>query len=230
MLKTKDFTLEVKGLSEDGTFEGYGSIFGNVDSYGEKVVPGAFVESLARHKREGTAVLMLWQHNPDEPIGVWEDLAEDAKGLWGKGRLLTEVQRAKEVHVLMKNKAVRGLSIGYRELDADQEQGVRILKKLDLWEISPVSFPANRRARIEAVKSERMDEFARRLRDGEPMPVKEFEDILREAGVPKAMAVQIASVGYAKAIRSESEGEKAKQPSDAAMKALRAAVAGFSAT
>lgn len=230
MLKTKDFTLEVKGLSEDGTFEGYGSIFGNVDSYGEKVVPGAFVESLARHKREGTAVLMLWQHNPDEPIGVWEDLAEDAKGLWGKGRLLTEVQRAKEVHVLMKNKAVRGLSIGYRELDADQEQGIRILKKLDLWEISPVSFPANRRARIEAVKSERMDEFARRLRDGEPMPVKEFEDILREAGVPKAMAVQIASVGYAKAIRSESEGEKAKQPSDAAMKALRAAVAGFSAT
>jgi HK97 family phage prohead protease len=230
MLKTKDFTLEVKDLSEDGTFEGYGSIFGNVDSYGEKVVPGAFVESLARHKREGTAVLMLWQHNPDEPIGVWEDLAEDAKGLWGKGRLLTEVQRAKEVHVLMKNKAVRGLSIGYRELDADQEQGVRILKKLDLWEISPVSFPANRRARIEAVKSERMDEFARRLRDGEPMPVKEFEDILREAGVPKAMAVQIASVGYAKAIRSESEGEKAKQPSDAAMKALRAAVAGFSAT
>lgn len=230
MLKTKDFTLEVKGLSEDGTFEGYGSIFGNVDSYGEKVVPGAFVESLARHKREGTSVLMLWQHNPDEPIGVWEDLAEDAKGLWGKGRLLTEVQRAKEVHVLMKNKAVRGLSIGYRELDADQEQGIRILKKLDLWEISPVSFPANRRARIEAVKSERMDEFARRLRDGEPMPVKEFEDILREAGVPKAMAVQIASVGYAKAIRSESEGEKAKQPSDTALKALRAAVAGFSAT
>jgi HK97 family phage prohead protease len=230
MLKTKDFTLEVKGLSEDGTFEGYGSIFGNVDSYGEKVVPGAFVESLARHKREGTSVLMLWQHNPDEPIGVWEDLAEDAKGLWGKGRLLTEVQRAKEVHVLMKNKAVRGLSIAYRELDADQEQGIRILKKLDLWEISPVSFPANRRARIESVKSERMDEFARRLRDGEPMPVKEFEDILREAGVPKAMAVQIASVGYAKAIRSESEGEKAKQPSDAVMKALRAAVAGFSAT
>ncbi|KQZ31672.1 primosome assembly protein PriA [Mesorhizobium sp. Root552] len=229
-MKTKDFTLEVKGLSEDGTFEGYGSIFGNVDSYGEKVVPGAFVESLARHKREGTSVLMLWQHNPDEPIGVWEDLAEDAKGLWGKGRLLTEVQRAKEVHVLMKNKAVRGLSIGYRELDADQEQGIRILKKLDLWEISPVSFPANRRARIEAVKSERMDEFARRLRDGEPMPVKEFEDILREAGVPKAMAVQIASVGYAKAIRSESEGEKAKQPSDTALKALRAAVAGFSAT
>ncbi|MDW9791897.1 HK97 family phage prohead protease [Sinorhizobium meliloti] len=227
-MKTKDFSLQVKDLSEDGTFEGYGSIFGNVDSYGEKVLPGAFVESLARHKREGTAVLMLWAHNPDEPIGVWEDLAEDAKGLWGKGRIIQSVQRGKEVYELLKAKAVRGLSIGYREVEADQENGIRLLKKLDLWEISCVSFPANRRARVEAVKSERMDEFARRLRDGEPMPVKEFEDILREAGVPKSMAVAIASHGYAKAIRSESEGE-ANHATDAAIKALREAANSFRA-
>jgi hypothetical protein len=211
-MKTKDFALQVKDLSEDGTFEGYGSIFGNVDSYGEKVMPGAFVESLARHKREGSNVLMLWNHDIYQPIGVWEDLAEDAKGLWGKGRFLLDIQRAREVHTLAKNKAIGGLSIGYKEEEADQEQAVRLLKKLNLYEISPVTFPANRRARIEAVKSERMDEFARRLRDGDPMPVKDFEDILREAGVPKAMAVQIASVGYAKAIRSESEGSKAKEP------------------
>lgn len=221
-MKTKDFALEVKDLSEDGTFEGYGSIFGNVDSYGEKVVPGAFVESLAKHRREGTSVLMLWQHNPDEPIGVWDDLAEDAKGLWGKGRLIMEVQRAKEVYALLRAKAVRGLSIGYRELDTDKDGVVRVLKKLDLWEISPVSFPANTRARVEAVKSERMEEFARRLRDGDPMPIKEFEDILRDAGVPKALAVQIASVGYAKAIRSESEGEKANDLAE-----LRTAVSAF---
>ncbi|AZO04577.1 HK97 family phage prohead protease [Mesorhizobium sp. M2A.F.Ca.ET.043.02.1.1] len=211
-MKTKDFALQVKDLSDDGTFEGYGSIFGNVDSYGEKVMPGAFVESLARHKREGSNVLMLWNHDIYQPIGVWEDLAEDAKGLWGKGRFLLDIQRAREVHTLAKNKAIGGLSIGYKEEEADQEQAVRLLKKLSLYEISPVTFPANRRARIEAVKSERIDEFARRLRDGDPMPVKDFEDILREAGVPKAMAVQIASVGYAKAIRSESEGSKAKEP------------------
>ncbi|MFZ5674291.1 MAG: HK97 family phage prohead protease [Pseudomonadota bacterium] len=210
-MKTKDFALQVKDLTEDGTFEGYGSVFGNVDLYGEKVMPGAFVESLARHKREGTAVLMLWNHDSHQPIGVWDDLAEDAKGLWGKGRFLLDIQRAREVHTLAKNKAIGGLSIGYREEDTDQDGAVRLLKKLNLYEISPVTFPANRRARIEAVKSERMEEFARRLRDGDPMPVKEFEDLLREAGVPKAMAVQIASVGYAKAIRSESEGEKAKQ-------------------
>ncbi|WP_313031722.1 HK97 family phage prohead protease [Brucella sp.] len=208
-MKTKDFALQVKDLSEDGTFTGYGSVNGNVDSYGERVMPGAFAGSLAKHKREGTNVLMLWQHNPNEPIGIWEDLTEDAKGLWGKGRLIMEVQKAREVHALMKANAIGGLSIGYREIKATPDGNVRNLEELDLREISPVSFPANRRARIEAVKSERMEEFARRLRDGDPMPIKEFEDILREAGVPKSMATQIASVGYAKAALGEPEGEKA---------------------
>ncbi|MBB1247449.1 HK97 family phage prohead protease [Rhizobium sp. G21] len=208
-MKTKDFTLKVKDLSDDGTFEGYGSVFGNVDAYGEKVMPGAFVASLAKHRREGTNVLMLWQHDPSEPIGTWDDLAEDSKGLWGKGRLVLDVQKAREVHALMKANAIGGLSIGYREVKAAPDGNVRNLEELDLREISPVSFPANRRARVSSVKSERMEEFARKLRDGEPMPIKEFEDILREAGVPKSMAVAIASHGYAKAIRSESEGEKA---------------------
>ncbi|MDX0884003.1 HK97 family phage prohead protease [Sinorhizobium medicae] len=220
-MKTKDFTLQVKELTEDGTFEGYGSIFGNVDAYGEKVVPGAFVESLAKHRREGTNVLMLWQHDPDNPIGVWEDLAEDAKGLYGKGRLILEIQKAREVRALMLQKAIGGLSIGYREIDTEPDGNVRLLKKLELYEISPVAFPANRRARIEAVKfgelealarrGERLQELARCFRDGEPMPTKEFEEILRDAGFPKSAAVQIASVGYAKVIRSESEGSKANE-------------------
>ncbi|MDX0720873.1 HK97 family phage prohead protease [Sinorhizobium medicae] len=220
-MKPKDFTLQVKELTEDGTFEGYGSIFGNVDAYGEKVVPGAFVESLAKHRREGTNVLMLWQHDPDNPIGVWEDLAEDAKGLYGKGRLILEIQKAREVRALMLQKAIGGLSIGYREIETEPDGNVRLLKKLELYEISPVVFPANRRARIEAVKfgelealarrGERLQELARCFRDGEPMPAKEFEEILRDAGFPKSAAVQIASVGYAKAIRSESEGSKANE-------------------
>jgi HK97 family phage prohead protease len=201
--------LDVKKITDDGTFEGYGSIFGNVDLGGDKVLPGAYAESLGEHKKQGTKVRMLWQHNPDEPIGVWDDLAEDGTGLWVKGRLITEVQKAREVHALMKAGALGGLSIGYRTVEADQEGGVRLLKKLKLVEISPVTFPMNPKAKITSVKSERIDEFARRLRDGDPMPVKEFEDILREAGVPKSMATQIASVGYVKAIRSESEGAKA---------------------
>ena len=220
-MKTKDFALHVKDVSEEGTFEGYGSIFNNVDSYGEKVAPGAFGESLARHQREGTKPLMLWQHNSDEPIGVWENLAEDGKGLKGTGRFVLETARGREAHALLKAGAIRGLSIGYRELEAEPDGNNRILKKLDLMEISVVSFPANRRANVTAVKSERMEEFARRLRDGDPMPIKDFEDILREAGVPKSMAVAIASHGYAKAIRSESEGDKANEAA-AFLRALQA--------
>lgn len=208
-MKTKDFTLKVDGLSDAGTFTGYGSIFGNLDSYGEVVEPGAFAKSLARHAKEKSLPLMLWQHNPSEPIGVWEDLEEDGKGLKGTGRLVLETARGAEVYALLKAGAIRGLSIGYREIKVEPDGNNRRLKELDLIEISVVSFPANRRARIDAVKSERIEEFAQRLRDGDPMPVKDFEDILREAGVPKAMAVQIASVGYAKAIRSESEGDEA---------------------
>lgn len=220
-MKTKDFALQVKDLSEDGTFEGYGSVNGNVDAYGERVMPGAFAASLAKHKREGTNVLMLWQHNASEPIGVWEDLAEDAKGLWGKGQLILEVQKAREVYALMKRKAIGGLSIGYREVKVTPVDNVRNLEELELYEISPVSFPANRRARIESVKSERMEEFARRLRDGDPMPIKEFEDILREAGVPKSMATAIASHGYAKAaFRGDPESDQAND-AVALLKALR---------
>lgn len=208
-MNTKDFAISIKNVSDEGTFEGYGSIFGNVDVYGEKVLPGAFAESLARHKREGSNVVMLWNHNPSEPIGVWNDLVEDGKGLRVSGRLFLEIQRARELHALVKAAAISGLSIGYREQDIDKEGEVRLLKKLDLYEVSLVSFPANRRARVESVKSERMSEFARRLRDGDPLPVKEFEDILRDAGIPKSMATAIASHGYAKAIRRDSEGEQA---------------------
>ena len=222
-MKTKDFALHVKDVSEEGTFTGYGSIFGNLDSYGEKVMPGAFVESLVRHRREGTKPLMLWQHNPDSPIGVWDDLVEDDKGLRGTGRLLKGVRLADEAHIMLKAGAIQGLSIGYREQETEPDGNNRLLKKLDLLEISVVSFPANRRARVDAVKSERMAEFARRLRDGDPMPIKDFEDLLRDAGVPKAMAVQIASVGYAKAIRRESEGKA----TDPALHALKEAVRAF---
>jgi HK97 family phage prohead protease len=211
-MKTKAFTLDVKAVADDGTFEGYASTFGGApDSYGDVVLPGAFVGSLAKHRREGTMPLMLWNHKAGElPIGNWLDLAEDGKGLWAKGQADLDDPVGVRVHRSLKRKAVRGLSIGYETIASETDQkkpGVNFLKELDLWEISPVNFPANRRATVTEVKSERMEEFARRLRDGDPLPIKEFEDILREAGVPKAMAVQIASVGYAKAIRSESEGD-----------------------
>lgn len=228
-LKTKDFHLEVKALTDEGTFEGYGSVFNNVDSYGERVAAGAFAKSLAKHAKDGTSPLMLWQHDPWSPIGVWEDLAENNRGLKGKGRLVLETVKGRETYALLKAGAIRGLSIGYRVIDSEPEEGkgTWLLKELDLMEISVVSFPANGKATVTATKSQiAIEDFARRLRDGEPPDVKDFEGLLRDAGIPKAMAVRIASVGYAKAIRSESEGEASKATVET-ISALSAAIAGF---
>lgn len=203
--------LDIKAISDDGILSGYGSIFGNKDHGGDIVVAGAFAKSLAEHRQKGTSVKMFWQHDPHQPIGKWTDISEDGKGLYVEGRLNMGVQKAREAHALLKEGDIDGLSIGYGviESEPDEKRGALLLKQVKLYEVSVVSMAMNERARVESVKSERMDEFARRLRDGDPMPIKEFEDILREAGVPKSMAMAIASHGYAKAIRSESEGDKA---------------------
>lgn len=202
-MKTKDFALHVKDLSEEGTFTGYGSIFSNVDSKGEKVMPGAFAESLARHRREGSKPLMLWQHDPSEPIGVWDDLVEDGIGLKGTGRFVLETTRGREAYALLKAGALKGLSIGYREIEAEPDGNIRLLKKLDLVEISVVSFPANRRARIDAVKEA--------LNSGSLPTLPEFEKFLREAGFSKTQATAIASRGLSHLLRSESESDQANE-------------------
>jgi HK97 family phage prohead protease len=235
-MKTQDLSLQIKAADDNGEFEGYASTFGgSPDAYGDVVESGAFIDSLVKHRREGTMPLMLWAHDPNEPIGVWHEFAEDGKGLWARGTLLKGVQKADEAYIRLKAGAVRGLSIGYREIDAGPEGNVRKLRKLDLIEVSVVSMPANRRARVNNVKGDRwadLEAFAQALRDGEPPPIKDFEQFLRDAGVPKSMAVRIASVGYAKAIRSDSEGETTAKTAglDEALAQLRAAAAGFTMT
>lgn len=192
MLLTKNsaVALDAKAVSATGVIEGYASIFGNVDSYGEIVEPGAFSESLVKSQRTGRKIKMLYQHDPHQPIGVWDDLAEDGKGLWVKGRLLVEESpKAREVHGLLKAGALDGLSIGYRTLDAKPKEGkpgVVSLLKLDLLENSIVTFAANDRARVEVVKS---------ILDGGNLPtVREFEGALRELGLSKAKAAAIATL------------------------------------
>lgn len=180
-MNTKDFGLDVKSVAEDGTFEGYASVAGNEDSYGDIVKPGAFAKSLAKHRREGTKPLLLWQHNPDEPIGVWDEMSEDGTGLYGKGRLLKGVRRAEEAHILLKNGAFRGISIGYREVKADPNGKGKDLHEVDLLEASLVSFPANRRARVVSVKSERFEALRMKLVAGERPTEREFEKGMRDA-------------------------------------------------
>lgn len=198
MLQTKDMTLDLKEVGEDGRFEGYGSMFGNADSYGEIVEPGAFLASLKAHAKAKTMPLMLWQHDTYQPIGVWEQMEEDNRGLRCVGRLLLGVRQADEAHILLKANAVRGLSIGYRELAAEPDGNNRRLKKLDLREVSIVSFPANDKAVVQSIKSI--------LTGGDLPTVRQFEEHLREAGFSKALATAIAGKA-APHLRGEPEAE-----------------------
>lgn len=148
-----DFRFEAKALRQEGTFEGYASVFEVVDDQRDRVAPGAFRRSLESHGPQG--IKLLWQHDARQPIGVWEDVREDEKGLYVKGRLLLEVQRAREAYALLKAGALDGLSIGYSTIEAsfDERSGVRRITEVDLWEVSLVTFPANMQARVGAVKA-----------------------------------------------------------------------------
>ena len=140
----------------DGTFEGYASLFGVADLGRDIVMPGAFSASLARRGSGG--IRMLWQHDPAEPVGRWLSVAEDARGLHVRGQLNLAVRRAREIGAMMKDGSVDGLSIGFRVVEARPENGLRRLIKIDLWEISIVTFPMLPGARVGAVKHAAGDE------------------------------------------------------------------------
>jgi HK97 family phage prohead protease len=122
-------------------FEGYASLFGVPDGAGDIVQPGAFASSL--RKRPAGAVRMLYQHFAHEPIGVWDTVREDGRGLYVRGRLTLDVVRAREVRALIADGALDGLSIGFRTVRArrDAKTGLRRLEDVELWEISIVTFP-----------------------------------------------------------------------------------------
>ncbi|MBM3617643.1 MAG: HK97 family phage prohead protease [Alphaproteobacteria bacterium] len=145
--------LELKHIDDKGNFAGYASVFGVVDNQNDMMLEGAFAATLLDGKHN---VKLLWQHNMDEPIGVFTLLREDARGLYVEGRLLLEVQRAKEAHALLKAGAIAGLSIGYVPVRyrIDPLTGVRLLEEVALYEISLVTFPANAEANVHAVKQE----------------------------------------------------------------------------
>lgn len=143
---------DVKHVDADGTFSGYASIFGKEDMGRDVVMPGAFRDSLK--KRGSSGIKLLFQHDPNEPIGVWQEIREDDRGLWVRGRLMQDVVRAREVLSLMRAGALDGLSIGFRTVEGskDPTTGVRRLEKIDLWEISVVTFPMLPEARVDVVK------------------------------------------------------------------------------
>lgn len=139
--------------SDAGTFSGYASIFGEPDSYGDTIRPGAFRKSLTENRSIG-GPSMFWDHNRSEPIGVWTDLQEDARGLRATGRIITDTTRGADVWRLMKGKAVNGLSIGFRAKASQRAAGGgRILSEIDLVEISVVTLPGRSNARITDVRA-----------------------------------------------------------------------------
>ncbi len=138
-------------LTEGARVRGYASLFGARDQGGDRVLAGAYGASLARRAAQGLSIKMLWQHDPAQPIGIWEVVREDAKGLWVEGRILTEVDRGREAAALIAAGAIDGLSIGYRTLRATKTKtGGRELAELDLWEVSLVTFPMLAEARVAA--------------------------------------------------------------------------------
>ena len=201
-IKNLQIPLEIKSVSETGVFSGYGSVFHNEDSYGDVVRPGAFKKSLAEWEKKGRLPPMLWQHDGREPIGVFTKMVEDEKGLFVEGRLLIDdIPQARAAYALLKEKALGGMSIGYREIliEQDHDEKVTNLLELDLWEVSVVTFPANEEATVDSVKSA--------LAGGGLPTLPEFEKFLRDAGFSKSQSVAIASHGLRQLLRDADDTE-----------------------
>lgn len=183
---------------------GYGSVFGNVDSYGDVIEPGAFAKSLAAHKDAGTMPQFLLEHGWSAsplPVGIWKSMAEDGTGLKVEGHFIPTTE-GKDTYIAAKHKAITGLSIGYRPVEyalrSKPEDPRRRLKTVDLIEVSIVGRPANGKARVSDVKSA-----------AEIVTIRDLEDALREAGHSKSEALAICSRFQAKADRRDSGEDEA---------------------
>ena len=159
-------------VTEGSRIAGYASLFGKRDQGGDVVMAGAYAASLRALEAKGGRVKMLWQHDPGQPIGIWDEVREDARGLYVKGRILTEVEKGREAVALIGAGAIDGLSIGYRTIKAEKDgKGQRLLSELELWEVSLVTFPMLQDARV-AAKGDAPEALLRELAEA-------FEDARR---------------------------------------------------
>ena len=189
--------MQFKFNEESGTFEGYASVFGGVDSYGDTVVVGAYKNTLENRERP---VRMRWNHYGDV-VGKWLEMYEDEKGLYVKGQLTPGHSKAEDIKALLKHGAIDGLSIGYYIVDAEPNKfGGRNLKEIELVEISIVEEPADLGASITSIKS--AIDKAETLAD--------LERSLRDAGLSKSVATALVSRTKNLVLR-EAEQEETKQ-------------------
>jgi HK97 family phage prohead protease len=199
-IETRAFGLTELKLATDGpkgVFTGYGAVFGNLDAYGDSIAKGAFKSSLREWEERGKWPPMLLQHggglfggSADDrtPVGKWDSMEENSKGLKVEGHLFAlDTDRAKYIMDGLKEGVLDGLSIGFRtrKSTAGTKPGepMRTLTDIDLLEVSIVTFPANPKARVQAVKAMTADE------------IRELEAALRDAGLSRKDAV-IASSAF----------------------------------
>jgi hypothetical protein len=177
---------QLSGVEADGTFSGYASLFDVEDLGNEVIAKGAFSKSLRDKKTSD--IRLLFQHNPDEPIGHWLEIFEDTTGLFVKGRLNLNVARAREVHALMREGAIDGLSIGFKTVRARHEKSgkVRRILEADLWEVSVVTFPMLPQARVSQIKAR-----------GNLPTRRTFERwLVRDAGLSRSQAKTVITKGF----------------------------------
>lgn len=200
-IKHKNVAFDVKSVSEEGVIEGYASVYGNIDSYGDVVQKGAFKNLFSK---KDSIIPVLWQHDTRQPVGGASLFKEDDLGLYMKASLVMEVQKAQEARALAKAGVVTGLSIGYtvNEYTYNKEEGVTYLTDLNLWEVSLVTFPANTEARVEGVKQI--------LEDGGMPSEREIEELLRQAGFSRTQSKTIISKGY-RSLQRDAEDDDAIQ-------------------
>lgn len=187
--EVKRLTVDLASVDADGTFTGHACLFGVEDLARDVVEPGAFRATLAR--RGAAGVKMLWHHDPAEPIGRWLDIREDARGLFVRGRILTEVARGREALALMRAGVLDGLSIGFKTVKGrrDARSGIRRLAEVDLWEISLVTFPMQPAARVASVEAARGLAGAPSHRDHVPRSVLDLPPAALAATIRRAAAL-----------------------------------------
>ena len=147
--KSINFSLQSE---EEGIIAGYASVFNSVDQHNDLIKQGAF-KNLHQEK-----VKFLWQHKADKPIGTILEIKEDNHGLFFKAKLLLDVPQAKAAYKLVKEKAISGVSIGFKPINYHYKGDVRIIENINLWEISLVTFPANIEANITVIKQQHIGE------------------------------------------------------------------------
>lgn len=189
MYQTKEMPvmIEAKDIGEDGTFTGLASTFGGKpDSYGDTIAAGAFAETIEKGGYGGNGIKMLWQHDRAKPIGIWTEMVETKKGLQVRGQLAINTTLGRDVYELMKIGAINAMSIGFDGVESENTKTGRLFKKVELYEVSLVTFPANTGAKVTNVKT--LDD----LKDVKSL--SQLETVLRDAGFSRDAAKTVISI------------------------------------